>query len=75
MIGMNFEESIKYESQLFGLCSHAKYSPKYLTKVFLEEVKESYKNVRNDYLHFITIIANDLDPSRYSYKCFRRLYR
>ncbi|CAF1048516.1 unnamed protein product [Adineta ricciae] len=34
-----------YTSKLFGLCSHAKYYPKYLAKVFLNEVEEMHRHI------------------------------
>ncbi|CAF1016823.1 unnamed protein product [Adineta steineri] len=39
------EVSVRFTSQLFGLCSHSKYYPKYLAKVFIAEVDEIQKNI------------------------------
>ncbi len=50
------ETSVQFNSQYFGLCSHAKYSPKYLTKVFLEEVRKN-PQVRNSYFHMIVLLS------------------
>ncbi|CAF3978940.1 unnamed protein product [Rotaria sp. Silwood2] len=44
IIGHDFEEALVLNSQLFGLCSHAKYYPISLAKVFIEEVSQLHKN-------------------------------
>ncbi len=56
IIGTHFEECLIIKSQLFGLCSHTKYSSKYLTKVFVEELKQIYTAVKNDYFNRIILL-------------------
>ncbi|CAF1403405.1 unnamed protein product [Rotaria sordida] len=45
IIGYDIEEILTLNSQLFGLCSHAKYYPTFLAKVFIDEIEQWYKNI------------------------------
>lgn len=49
VVGLQIEVPIILMSQLFGLCSHAKYCSKYLAQVFIAEVNQMYADVSNIY--------------------------
>ncbi|CAF3646538.1 unnamed protein product [Rotaria sp. Silwood1] len=54
--GYDIEETIILNSQLFGLCSHAKYYSTLLAKVFIDEINQDHRNIALE-THINTLIG------------------